>query len=106
MGPLDEHGRAKAKNTAIPARSAYSRVEEVFFYLPTYNTNCYVISASQNKRFSTRYFTRCPWFLMGVAAEVGLKIVATWATDGNRESRKMRGCCMLLPGVFHGLLIL
>ena len=96
VAPLDECGRAKAKNTAIPARSTYSRVEEVFLYPPTYNTNCYVIGASQNKRFFTRYFTRRPWCLMGVAAEVGLKIVATWATGG---------CCKLLPGVFfHGLM--
>ena len=68
----------KQKKTAIPARLTYSHVEEVFLYPPTYNINCYVIGASQNKRFFTRYFTQYPWCLMGVAAEVGLKIVATW----------------------------
>ena len=48
----------KAKNTTIPARLTYSHVEEVFLYPPTYNTNCYVIVASQNKCFFTRYFTQ------------------------------------------------
>ena len=101
MGPLDERGRAKAKNTAIPARSTYSRVE-VFLYPFTYNTNCYVIGASQNKRFFTRYFTRRPWCLMGVVAEVGLKIVATWATE---NLIKCVGVAHSFRVFFHGLLI-